>query len=168
MSANRTLMIEDNWKYRAWLAQGWSGSTIDDYIGYEIYPEDLQMMTPILLPKLILYHDCVLAAGAGTEKDIAGAKKRFDYWCSNGGKIAGQCMANAIELVDCFLATAEKSSAETLQSVAALIRHCWQYQLLQEYPQRRFTVAISGETFAPEITFWQDEGDDGEQTGYEY
>ena len=64
--------------------------------------------------------------------------------------------------------TAEKSSNATLQSVAALIRHCWQYQLLQEYPQRRFTVAISGETFAPEITFWQDEGDDGEQTGYEY
>lgn len=147
-------MTIDNWKYNEWKKIGYSSSTIVDYISYEIYPEDIEIFSIILLPKTIIYKDRILIKHEWFSEDEV--RSRFDRMTIDFGIDGAERFTNWIRLSDLFIGTVDKSSPDTLLKVINLIKFNWQYMLLEKYPDREFIIDIWGEEFSdPEITFYE-------------
>ena len=153
--------MKTNWKYKKWKDSPVSEyKDIETYIGMEVFPEDVELFSYILLPNTILYKDRVIMIDIDGNGDVAASiKKNFDDWnASHGGQVA-QWMTNKTLVSNIFLnsITPETSSA-TLIQIAKLIQHNWEYFLIKSYSDKRFVVEIGDiEWEDPYVTFYQQE-----------
>lgn len=144
-----------NQRYLDWVKhQGYQHHELLDYIGLEIYPEDIEIFSIILLPNTIIYQDCVLILPY--DFDETSVKNNFDRWYdSTYSKSCAQSMINYTSIRDIFLNTSNDTSNNTLMNIALLIKHNWEHMLKSKYSQRIFTIEIKGEPFEPVITFYE-------------
>ena len=153
--------MKTNWKYKKWKDSPVSEyKDVETYIEMEVFPEDVELFSYILLPNTILHKDRVIIIDIdGNEEVVASIKKNFDDWnASHGGQVA-QWMTNKTLVSNVFLnsITPETSSA-TLIQIAKLIQHNWEYFLMKNYPDKRFVVEIGDiEWEDPYVTFYQQE-----------
>lgn len=92
------------------------------YITYEIYPEDIEIISTILLPITFEHRGVILLDIEGTyEKEIS---ENFDSGLPNMPNITeAQESMNRLIVTDTFFSTSEKSSEKTLMNIAKLIKH---------------------------------------------
>lgn len=151
--------ITNNWKYEEW-ANEMKKSPYDTsydiqrYINYEIYAEDIEIISTILLPITFEYKGLILLdREGGCEEEV---RDNFDSGLLNIPDMTElQESMNRLIVRDVFFNTADKSSDSTIMNVAKLIQHNWTYYLIKEYPSRRFKVEIVGEDFYPVVTFYE-------------
>lgn len=148
-----------NWKYKKWEDEMKNSPYNTDYdvrlyINYEIYAEDIEIISTILLPITFEYKGVILLNVEGIyEKEIS---ENFDSSLLNiRSTVETQESMNRLVVSDVFFNTADKSSDDTVMNVAKLIKHNWEYHLMKEYPDRRFRVEIVGESFYPVVTFYE-------------
>ena len=148
-----------NWKFKKWV--NWIENSPSDiptdiwnYINLEIYPEDIEIISIILLPITFEYKGVILLNIEGIyEKEIS---EMYDKGLLNMvNKVEAQESMNRLVVNDIFLNTANKSSDNTVMNVAELIKHNWEYHLMKKYPNRYFIVEIVGESFYPVVTFYE-------------
>lgn len=146
-----------NWKYEKWLQEMSGCNVVRDrrtYINLEIYPEDLEILIPVLMPKTFEIEGLVFFDVNGdSEQIIRSAYEnpdplgRLDY--------ERQKDWNSINVNDIFLNNCDNSSDETMQNIANLIKNNWEYHLIKTYPENKFIVEIYGDYFEPYVTFYQ-------------
>lgn len=148
-----------NWKYKEWENEMKESPYNTDYnvplyINYEIYPEDIEIISTVLLPITFEYKGIILLNIEGIyEKEIS---EMYDEGLPNmASKVEAQESMNRLVVYDVFFNTADKSSDETIMNVAELIKHNWEYHLMKKYPNRHFIVEIVGESFYPVVTFYE-------------
>lgn len=148
-----------NWKFKKW--SNWIENSPSDiptdlcnYISLEVYPEDIEIISTILLPITFEYRGVVLLDIEGVyEKEIS---ENFDSGLLKIPNITeAQESMNRLIITHVFFDNYEKSSDETLMNIAKLIKHNWEYHLIKKYPDRCFVVEIVGETFNPVVTFYE-------------
>lgn len=148
-----------NWKFKKW--SNWIENSPSDipidicnYISLEVYPEDIEIISTILLPTTFEHKGIILLNIEGIyEKEII---EMFNSGLPNIPNIAElQESMNRLIITHVFFDNYEKSSESTLMSIAKLIKHNWEYHLIKKYPDRRFIVEIVGETFNPVVTFYE-------------
>ena len=148
-----------NWKFEKW--SNWIKDSPSDiptdiwnYINLEIYPEDIEIISTILLPITFEYKGVILLNIEGIyEKEIS---EMYDKGLPNmTSKVEAQESMNRLVVDDVFFNTADKSSNETIMNVAELIKHNWEYHLMKKHPNRHFVVKIVGEIFYPVVTFYE-------------
>lgn len=148
-----------NWKFKKWV--GWIKNSPSDiptdvwnYINLEVYPEDIEIMSTILMPTTFEHRGVILLNVEGIcEKEIS---DMFDKGLLNIPNITkAQESMNRLIVTHVFFDNYEKSSDSTLMNVANLIKHNWEYYLIKKYPNRKFTIEIVGETFDPVVTFYE-------------
>ncbi|HCT72531.1 MULTISPECIES: hypothetical protein [Psychrobacter] len=148
-----------NWKFKKWV--NWIENSPSDmptdiwnYINLEIYPEDIEIISTILLPITFEYKGIILLNIEGIyEKEIS---EMYDKGLPNmASKVEAQESMNRLMVDDVFFNTADRSSNETIMNVAELIKHNWEYHLMKKYPNRHFIVEIVGESFYPVVTFYE-------------
>ena len=126
----------------------------------EVFPEDVELFSYILLPNTILYKDRVIMIDVDENGDVvASIKKNFDDWnASHGGQVA-QWMTNKTLVSNIFLnSITPETLSSTLIQIAKLIQHNWEYFLMKNYPDKRFVVEIGDiEWEDPYVTFYQQE-----------
>ena len=153
--------MKTNWKYKKWKDSPVSEyKDVETYIEMEVFPEDIELFSYILLPNTILYKDRVIMIDIdGNEEVVASIKKNFDDWnASHGGQVA-QWMTNKTLVSNIFLnSITPETSSSTLIQIAKLIQHNWEYFLMKNYPDKRFVVEIGDiEWEDPYVTFYQQE-----------
>ena len=153
--------MKTNWKYKKWKDSPVSEyKDIETYIGMEVFPEDVELFSYILLPNTILYKDRVIMIDVDENGDVvASIKKNFDDWnASHGGQVA-QWMTNKTLVSNIFLnSITPETLSSTLIQIAKLIQHNWEYFLMKNYPDKRFVVEIGDiEWEDPYVTFYQQE-----------
>lgn len=148
-----------NWKFKKWVnlienSPSDIPTDIWNYIDLEIYPEDIEIISTILLPITFKYKGVILLNIEGIyEKEIS---EMYDKGLLNMvNKVEAQESMNRLVVNDIFLNTADKSSDDTIMNVAELIKHNWEYHLMKKYPNRHFIVEIVGERFYPVVTFYE-------------
>lgn len=126
------------------------------YINYEIYAEDIEIISTILLPITFEHKGVVLLNVEGIyQQEIS---ENFDSGLLNiCSTVETQESMNGLVVRDVFFNTADKSSDDTIMNVAKLIKHNWEYHLMKKYPDRHFIVEIVGESFYPVVTFYEPE-----------
>ena len=148
-----------NWKYEKWENEMKKSPYNTDYnvplyINYEIYPEDIEIISTILLPIIFEYKGVILLNIEGIyEKEISEMYDKSLLKMVN--KVEAQESMNRLVVNDIFFNTADKSSDDTIMNVAELIKHNWEYHLMKKYPNRHFIVEIVGESFYPVVTFYE-------------
>ena len=150
-----------NWKYKQWRDSQLPGSEylgIDDYIGQEIYMEDIEIIGNILYPYTIQHNGGVIFAGLNsTEEYFYLRKKKFDGSLAHYKSIPdAERDINELRPYDFFYGTSDNSSDETYQNVAEMIKKCWECHLMRTYPDKKFIVEINGEYEQFGITFYQE------------
>ena len=153
--------MKTNWKYKKWKDSPVSEyKDIETYIEMEVFPEDVELFSYILLPNTILHKDRVIIIDIdGNEEVVASIKKNFDDWnASHGGQVA-QWMTNKTLVSNIFLnSITPETSSSTLIQIDKLIQHNWEYFLMKNYPDKRFVVEIGDiEWEDPYVTFYQQE-----------
>ncbi|WP_230659491.1 hypothetical protein [Psychrobacter sp. I-STPA10] len=159
LKRTKTMNIISNWKFKKWV--DWIQNSlsnvptnISSYISLEIYPEDVEIISTILLPNTFEHRGIILLDIEGCyEKEIS---ENFDSGILNMPNIMEtQESMNRLVISEVFFNTSDKSSDGTLMSVAQLIKSNWEYYLIKKYPDRNFVVKIVGETFNPVVTFYE-------------
>ena len=150
-----------NWKFEKW--SNWIKDSPSDiptdiwnYFNLEIYPEDIEIISTILLPITFEYKGVILLNVEGIyEKEIS---ENFDSGLLNIPNIVeAQESMNRLIVNHVFFDNYEESSNNTIMNIAELIKHNWEYHLMKQYPDRRFIVEIVGEDFDPVVTFYEPE-----------
>ena len=148
-----------NWKYEKWKKAPVSEyKDIQTYIGMEVYPEDIELFSYILLPSTILYKDRVIVVDIEKNDNcIKDIKENFDDWNSSHGGKTAQWMINKTLVSNIFLnSTKPETSASTLIRIAKLIKYSWEFYLLKNYPDKEFVIEIGDiEWEDPYVTFYQ-------------
>lgn len=146
-----------NWKYEKWLRE-MSGYNVPQnrrtYINLEVYPEDLEILIPILMPKTFEIEGLVFFDINGDGEQII----RSAYEIPDPlGRLEcdRQKDWNSISVSNIFLNNCDNSSDETMQNIANLIKNNWEYHLMKKYPNNKFIVEIYGDDFDPYVTFYQ-------------
>ena len=111
--------MKTNWKYKKWKDSPVSEyKDVETYIEMEVFPEDIELFSYILLLNTILYKDRVIMIDIDGNGDVAASiKKNFDDWnASHGGQVA-QWMTNKTLVSNIFLnsITPETSSSTLIQ-----------------------------------------------------
>ena len=144
-----------NLKYEEWVNSGKYGlNSLEDYISLEIYPEDIEIFSTVLLPETFIFEDYILLRRPNINLDEQ--KSHFLHWsdklkCKN----EAQKTFNNTNVSDIFLNTSQNSSESTLLNVARLIKFNWENFLVNKYQHMQFNVVIGGENFDPSLTFYQ-------------
>ena len=144
-----------NLKYEEWVKSGKYGlNSLEDYISLEIYPEDIEIFSTVLLPETFIFEDYILLRRPNINLDEQ--KSHFLHWsdelkCKN----EAQKIFNNTNVSDIFLNTSQNSSESTLLNVARLIKFNWENFLVNKYQHMQFNVVIGGENFDPSLTFYQ-------------
>lgn len=144
----------DNWKFKKWKEEGWTYQDIDAYIGMEIYPEDIEIFSTILLPNLIAYKDRIFIYD-NIFKDEFDAKKSIDLLILSFGLDDAEKLINRVRIPELFINNIDNTEPSTRMNIAKLIKHNWEYHLLKKFPNKDFTVEITGGKFDPEVVFYQ-------------
>lgn len=144
----------DNWKYKKWREQGWEYQDIGAYIGMEIYPEDIEIFSTVLLPNLIEYKNRIFIHD-NISNNEADARKCIDLLILNFGIDDAEKLINRVRITDLFINKIDNTEHSTCMNIAKLIKHNWEYHLLKKFPNKDFIVAIIGEAFEPEVVFYQ-------------
>lgn len=154
-------MTITNWKYEAFLEEqkDWvyddPNYTPDqnDYISLNIFPEDLEIMMDLLIPRLFYYKNMVFLCRTDHDKEyIISTMDKKSSTLSDKEK---QKVLNMEKLEHVFFDKWYEVSESTAINIAKLIKHNWEYHLQKEYPDRKFIVEIGGETFEPWISFYE-------------
>ena len=144
-----------NLKYKEWVNSGkYRLNSLEDYISLEIYPEDIEIFSTVLLPETFIFEDYILLRRPNMNLDEQ--KSNFLHWsdklkCEN----EAQKIFNNTNVSDIFLNTSQNSSESTLLNVARLIKFNWENFLVNKYQHMQFNVVIGGENFDPSLTFYQ-------------
>ncbi len=148
-----------NWKYEKWKNSAVSEyEDIQTYIEMEIYPEDIELFSYILLPSTILYKDRVIIVDIEKNNDyIKNSMKSFDDWDSSHGGKTAQWMINKTLISNIFCNSIEpETSGSTLIRIAELIKYNWEFFLSKNYPNKEFIIEIGDiEWEDPYVTFYQ-------------
>ena len=148
-----------NWKYEKWKNSAVSEyEDIQTYIEMEIYPEDIELFSYILLPSTILYKDRVIIVDIEKNDNyIKKYIKSFDDWDSSHGGKTAQWMINKTLISNIFCNSIEpETSGSTLIRIAELIKYNWEFFLSKNYPDKKFIIEIGDiEWEDPYVTFYQ-------------
>ena len=120
----------DNWKFKKWKEEGWTYQDIDAYIGMEIYPEDIEIFSTILLPNLIVYKDRIFIYD-NIFKDEFDAKKSIDSLILSFGLDDAEKLINRVRIPELFINNIDNTEPSTRMNIAKLIKHNWEYHLLK-------------------------------------
>ncbi|MDO4230478.1 MAG: hypothetical protein Q4C98_11745 [Capnocytophaga sp.] len=146
-----------NWKYEKWLKEMSGYNVVRDirtYINLEIYPEDLEILITILMPKTFEIDELVFFDINGDGEQIVRSAYEVPDPLGRLG-FERQKDWNSISVSDIFFNNRDNSSDETMQNIAKLIKNNWEYHLIKLYPNKKFIVEVYGEYFDPYITFYQ-------------
>ena len=142
----------NNWKYNEWLKLGYQYHAPEDYISMEIYPEDIEMFSKILLLDTIEHKGRIIKVNpSSTEEET---KKDFDKQIVEFGIDAAEKIMNLAVPSFIFFHTSEKTSSETFMNIIRLIKNNWKYCLEKKYPDKTFEFVICEDEYEPSITFY--------------
>lgn len=144
-----------NYVYANWKQQMLSEVDYEDYISFNIKPEDIEIFMSILIPSTMIYKNCVLiAVDADYNQKIM---DNFDNWLNHTkDKALAQRAINVEYMSSIFLHTRSNiTECKTLMNVANLIKNNWEHTLKDRYPDRDFEVLIFEEDRDFGITFYE-------------
>lgn len=153
------MQYTDNWKYKKWEGE-MKKSPYDTeynlriYRSLEIYPEDIEIFMTVLIPKIFEINGTVFF-------DIDGDGEPFvrEAYCKKDTIKRSECERqkdwNSINVGNIFFNNRDNSTDQTLMNVAILIKNNWECYLTKKYPNKDFVVEITGESFDPEVTFYE-------------
>ena len=142
----------NNWKYNEWLKLGYQYHAPEDYISMEIYPEDIEMFSKILLLDTIEHKGRIIKVNPySTEEET---KKDFDKQIVEFGIDAAEKIMNLAVPSFIFFHTSEKTNNKTFMNIIGLIKNNWEYCLTKKYPDKIFEFIICDDEFEPSITFY--------------
>lgn len=147
----------ENWKFHIWKKEQIDRNDIDAYIGYKIYPEDIEIFSNILYPDLMEYKNCIIKLPSGcTPDEKEDIQLLFDSWLNKNLPIDQiEKIMNHTMVSEIFFETANNSSISTLENVANLISINWDICLKRKFPQKNFEVIVSNEDGEIFLTFSQ-------------
>ncbi len=149
------MKLYTNYVYTNWKQQMLSEVDYEDYISFNIKPEDIEIFMSILIPSTMIYKNCVLiAVDADYNQKIM---DNFDNWLNHTkDKTLAQRAINVEYMSSIFLHTRSNiTERKTLMNVANLIKNNWEHTLKGRYPDRDFEVLIFEEDRDFGITFYE-------------
>ena len=147
-----TNIATDNWKYSEWLKLGYQYHAPEDYISMEVYPEDIEMFSTILLLDTMEYKGRIIKIDS--DSSIEDTKNHFDKQIIEFGIDAAERIMNLAVLPFIFFHTSDKTSHTTFMNIIRLIKNNWEYCLEKKYPDKSFEFVICDDEYEPSITFY--------------
>ena len=99
-------------------------------------------------PDYVEFEDCVFQAESFNEITVRNCLKQ-----TSGNKEATESVVNHLHLYDLFPNTNEPTGEQVIY-LAELLKQIWGCKLQHDFPARKFTVDIYGDSDL-QITFWQ-------------
>lgn len=147
----------ENWKYHLWKKDQIDRNDIDAYIGYKIYPEDIEIFSNILYPDFMEYKNCIIKLPSGcTQDEIKDIQLLFDKWEGENLTTSQiEKVMNYTIISEIFFETSSSSNISTLSNIANLISLNWEICLKKKFPNRNFDIVVSSDDDQVSLTFSQ-------------
>lgn len=148
-----------NWKYNNWKNKQIDRDDVEAYIGYEIYPEDIEIFSNILYPDFMEYKNCIIKLPSNcSPQELKDIQTLFDNWENEKLSITEiEKIMNYTAVSDIFFNNSNNSNFSTLKNVANVIKFNWELWLERNFPNKKFNVITVNNEDGDEIslTFFQ-------------